>query len=266
VLNLHYKPDTITAAVGDASDLGLRVRYSWEDPVLGSAGGPRQALTLIDSPQFFVVNGDTLCDVSLAALAARHLACRAQVTMALVAQPDSDRYGGAVLDDAGVVTGFVKRGSPSAHHFVGIQAVHAEAFASVPAGRPAETVTSLYPSLIADRPGAVQGFVCQAAFHDIGSPEDYLDTCLQLAREEHQPLALTGRGVRLAEPACVEESVLWDDVIVEAGAVLVHCVVADGVRIPENARFEDAAIVRRPAGYTPGAGERILGDLLVRQF
>jgi NDP-sugar pyrophosphorylase family protein len=266
VLNLHHKPDTIIAAVGDPADLGLRLRYSWENPILGSAGGPRHALSLIESSQFFVVNGDTLCDVPLAALAERHLASRAQVTMALVAQPDSDRYGGAALDDAGAVTGFVKRGLPSAYHFVGVQAVNAQAFHAVPADRPAETVTSLYPTLIADHPGAVHGFVCDGPFHDIGTPADYLDTCLRLAREEHEPLPLVGRRARVHEAACVEDSVLWDDVVVDAGASLVRCVVADLVRIPEGVRFEDMAIVRRPGGYTPMTGEQIVGDLLVRQF
>jgi NDP-sugar pyrophosphorylase family protein len=43
VLNLHHTPETIAALVGDASALGARVRYSWEQPVLGSAGGPRRA-------------------------------------------------------------------------------------------------------------------------------------------------------------------------------------------------------------------------------
>src|SRR5437762_1641396 len=33
VLNLHYLPETIAAAVGDGSDLGVRARYSWEQPV-----------------------------------------------------------------------------------------------------------------------------------------------------------------------------------------------------------------------------------------
>jgi hypothetical protein len=32
-------PHSITRHVGDGTQLGLRVRYSWEDPVLGSAGG-----------------------------------------------------------------------------------------------------------------------------------------------------------------------------------------------------------------------------------
>ena len=47
VLNLHHLPASITAFVGDGSDLGARVRYSWENPVLGSAGGPRHALPLL---------------------------------------------------------------------------------------------------------------------------------------------------------------------------------------------------------------------------
>src|SRR5579863_10125505 len=48
VLNLHHLPETLTRVVGDGGDLGVRVRYSWEQPrVLGSAGGPRLALPIV---------------------------------------------------------------------------------------------------------------------------------------------------------------------------------------------------------------------------
>jgi NDP-sugar pyrophosphorylase family protein len=57
VLNLHYLPETITAQVGDGADLGVRVRYSFESPVLGSAGGPRKALDLLPDEPFFIING-----------------------------------------------------------------------------------------------------------------------------------------------------------------------------------------------------------------
>jgi hypothetical protein len=50
VLNLHHHPESITASVGDGADLGARVRYSWEQPLLGSAGGPRHALPLLIDP------------------------------------------------------------------------------------------------------------------------------------------------------------------------------------------------------------------------
>src|SRR3974390_1011520 len=53
VVNLHYLPHTITSVLGDGSDLGARVRYSWEQPeILGSAGGPRQALDIIGEETF----------------------------------------------------------------------------------------------------------------------------------------------------------------------------------------------------------------------
>src|SRR5260370_5725215 len=47
VVNLHHKPESIAAAVGDGSDLGPRVRYSWESPILGSAARPRHPLPLL---------------------------------------------------------------------------------------------------------------------------------------------------------------------------------------------------------------------------
>ena len=38
--------------LGDGAHLGMRVRYSWEHEVLGSAGGPRHALPLLQFRQF----------------------------------------------------------------------------------------------------------------------------------------------------------------------------------------------------------------------
>jgi len=266
VLNLHYKPQTITAVVGDGSDLGLRVRYSFEDPILGSAGGPRYALPLIDAPSFFIINGDTLTDVELGALAESHAASGALVTMALIVQPDAGRYGGVSLDAEGAVTGFVRRGTPSTYHFIGVQAVNAEAFSQVAADQPADSVGALYPMLIAERPGSIRGFVCDASFHDVGTPHDYLQTSLLFARQEGRPLPLVGRDCAIDATASVDDSVLWDDVVVEAGATLTRCVVADGVRIPDGAQFDDAVIVRRPIGYAPLTGEEIAGSLLVRRL
>src|SRR3954447_1429919 len=91
VLNLHHKPETITAAVGDGGDLGARVRYSWESPVLGSAGGPRHALPLLldgtgaDGGTFVLVNGDTLTNVDLLHMIDAHRPSGSLVTMAVIA-------------------------------------------------------------------------------------------------------------------------------------------------------------------------------------
>jgi NDP-sugar pyrophosphorylase family protein len=66
VLNLHHAPDTLTRILGDGQDLGVRVRYSWETPVLGSAGGPKRAAPILGASRFLIVNGDTLTNLDLA--------------------------------------------------------------------------------------------------------------------------------------------------------------------------------------------------------
>ena len=73
VLNLHHRPETLTAVVGDGADLGgARAVFVGQPRMLGSAGGPRLALPLVGADTFLVVNGDTLTDVDLAMLAAAH--------------------------------------------------------------------------------------------------------------------------------------------------------------------------------------------------
>src|SRR6185503_5776055 len=147
VLNLHHLPHTLTRLVGDGTDLGVRVRYSWEVPVLGSAGGPRRAVPLLDST-FLVVNGDTLTDVDVSALLADHRRSGALVTMAVVPNTEPDKYSGLTAGGDGALTGFARRGAPdNAYHFIGVQVTDAEAFATVPANVPFDTKT-LYLSLI----------------------------------------------------------------------------------------------------------------------
>jgi mannose-1-phosphate guanylyltransferase len=189
VVNLHYLPHTVTAVLGDGSDLGVQVRYSWEQPrILGSAGGPRAALDILGGGTFVIVNGDTLTDLDLGALIDDHDTHRAGgtlVTLALVPNREPEKYGGVRLDADGVVAGFVARGPAAAgsHHFLGVQIAGAEAFRDVPAGQPASSIGGVYDALIAQRRGAIRGFVCNAAFWDIGTMADYERTSQAFERQ-----------------------------------------------------------------------------------
>jgi mannose-1-phosphate guanylyltransferase len=242
VINLHHKPETITALVGDGSQLGLAVRYSWEPVVLGSAGGPRRALPLLESDQFLIVNGDTLTDCDLDAVVQHHAARRARVTMAVV-DGDVQRYGGVRIDEAQRVCGFGKplEGTRTLH-FIGVQAVNASVFADLPDDTPSETVRTLYPRLIAADPDAVRAYESHAEFLDVGTARDYLSTVEIIATREERPFD-TGDGCRIAPDAVVERSVLWDRVTVGHGARLIHCVVADDVIIPDGAHYENSVLV-----------------------
>jgi mannose-1-phosphate guanylyltransferase len=246
VLNLHHRPETITAVVGDGQDLEARVRYSWEQPqVLGSAGGPRLALPLVAADTFLIVNGDTLTDLDLEPVAAAHIESRALVTLALVPNREFERYGGVRLDDDDRVIGFVARGPAAAGswHFIGVQVANASVFADLDTNVPAKTIGGVYDALIASVPGAVRGFRCDTEFWDVGTVADYWRTSMAFMRKEGQTGSSVGQAARIDLSARITESILWDDVEVGAGAAIEKCIVTDGVSIPAGATYESAVLV-----------------------
>jgi len=260
VLNLHHLPHTITSAVGDGSDRGMRVRYSWEVPVLGSAGGPKRAIPLMGAARFLIVNGDTLTDLHLAPLIADHERSGALATMAVVPNTEPHKHSGLAVADDGTITGSVPRGSSRwSFHFFGVQVVEAHAFDAVPAGVPYETVRTLYPALNAARRGSVRAFHARAHYLDVGTPADYLQTSLAIAEREGR--SSHGARVQIAAGARIERSILWDDVVVEAGSMLRECIVADGVRVPSDTSWRGVTL--RVADGQLADGERQIGDLAV---
>jgi NDP-sugar pyrophosphorylase family protein len=261
VLNLHHLPQTITRRVGDGSDLDLHVRYSWEVPLLGSAGGPRLAAPLIGSDSFLVVNGDTLTDAPIEPLVEAHRRSGAQVTMAVVAHREAAKYGGIVTGDDDAAVRFAGRGaSDEARHFIGVQVVDAEAFARVPAGAAAESVSEVYPALIAARPGSVRVHQCDAEFFDIGTPADYLQTSLLIGQREGGRDSV-GSGVHVDPTATIVQSILWDDIVVGAATELKRCIVADGTRVPAGTNWSDVTL--RPANGRLAAGETVIEGMAV---
>jgi mannose-1-phosphate guanylyltransferase len=240
VLNLHHRADTITRIVGDGSHIGIDVRYSWEPEILGSAGGPARALPLLASDRFLIVNGDTLADVDLHVMAAQHIDTNALVTMAVVdGRPE---YNGVIADGNGIVSGF-GRGA-GAFHFIGIQMINSAVFAGVDPDVKSESVHGIYAAVIASRPGAVRIFHTRAEFFDIGSPRDYLDTAIAMARREGKTID-RGRDCTIAADAQLVNTVVWDRVRVGSGARLSECVVADDVIVTAGAEFSRCSLVMR---------------------
>jgi NDP-sugar pyrophosphorylase family protein len=240
VLNLHHRADSITRVVGDGSPHGLSVRYSWEREILGSAGGPARAVPLLAADRFLIVNGDTMADVDLAAMARQHVETNALVTMAVVAGREG--YNGVIADADGIVRGFGQ--ATGALHFIGVQVVNTSVFAGIDPDVKSETVHGIYPAVIASRPGAIRVFNAGGEFFDIGSPRDYLDTAIAVAAREGQPLD-RGQDCVVAADASLTRSVLWDRVSVGAGAQLHECVVADDVRVPAGADLSRCSLVMR---------------------
>jgi len=264
VLNLHHRPETITTIVGDGSHLGLRVRYSWEQPLLGSAGGPRHALPLLDAETFLIVNGDTLCDFALGPMVDAHTASGVDVTMALIPNAAPDRYNSVVLDAEGRVRGFVPKGTPASDevrwHFIGVQIVRAALFEPLPDGVPAETVSSLYAGGLSARTLSVLGYRTRTDFLDVGTPADYLDAVSRLAAAE---------GGRMVEPdvsldrsAELRRTSVWRGARLGAGCRLDDCIVAGGVTVPPG--FSASRSIVMPSALARESDRAIRqGDLAV---
>lgn len=241
--------------MGDGSDLGVRVRYSFESPILGSAGGPRKALSLLPDEDFFIINGDTLTNVDLRALARNHRETGALVTIAVMPNLWPDRYGGIVVDSTGRFHSVVPRGSPvRSYHVVGVQIAHPSAFVSLLLDEPAESIGGIYRSLVAQNLGAVRAFLCAPDFWDIGTPTDYFEASRSIGEREGRPFPHVGLTSVIDPTARVTDSVLWDDVEIGAGATLERCIVADTVKIPAGARFQNCAIIQQE-------GELVVADM-----
>jgi mannose-1-phosphate guanylyltransferase len=264
VLNLSHKPETLAALIGEGREFGLRARYSWEYPVLGSAGGPRRAMPLVGDDPFLIVNGDTLTTVDLQALWREHHDSGAQVTMSLIRNPEPRKYNGVLVDDDGWVTGFARAGqAETSYHFVGPQVAAHAAFAGVKDGEYAESTWGCYLPLIATNPRSIRAFkVDGIQFLDIGTVADYVRTSETIAAAEGSTAWTVGRNARIAPSARVTRSIVWDDVTIGEGASLEGCVVTDGVTIPPGASYSRSAIVLAD-GLTPREGERIEGGLLI---
>jgi mannose-1-phosphate guanylyltransferase len=250
VVNLHHLPATVTGIVGDGVHLGLRVRYSWEREILGSAGGPKLALSLWPdhhSP-ILIVNGDTLTDFPLTPLLEAHDAARsggALATMAVVRNRRPDHYNGLRLDSEGRVLAFVPRGhTEETWHFIGVQVVDPRVFAGLQPAAPAETVSGIYRDLVARQPGAVRAWRVDAPFIDVGTPDDYLDAVLRVAATEgnatgvvlEAPWSDGARRAAVDPGAVLTNCVVWPDAVVGPDAVLDRCVVLSGVVVPAGTR------------------------------
>jgi NDP-sugar pyrophosphorylase family protein len=252
VLNLHHRPETLTARVGDGADLGARVRYSWEQPrVLGAAGGPRLARPIVGGGTFLIVNGDTLTDVNLEEIVRAHTASHALVTMALVPNREFSRYGGVLLE-GDRVTGFARPGpaSEGSGHFIGVQVVNGAVFDPVAAGESASSVGGIYNALIAAQPGAIRGYLCDAEFSDVGTVEDYWRTSAAFAARGAPPSSSAAHAPQIDPSSRVTNSILWDDVVIEAGAVVDHCIVTDGVRVGPGESHRRTILVAGENGGT----------------
>jgi mannose-1-phosphate guanylyltransferase len=112
IANLHWFPETIEGHFGDGSDFGLRLSYSREEQLLGTAGGVRNAATFLGET-FLVVAGDALTDIDFRAMREFHESHDGIATLATKRVPDTDQYGVVIAGEDGRIQGFQEKPDPA---------------------------------------------------------------------------------------------------------------------------------------------------------
>ena len=176
VINLHHLGHLIEREIGDGRGLGLRVRYSWEDPILDTGGGIKHAEPLLAGEPFVVCNGDSLLELRLSEVIDFHRARGGIATMAVRPDANDAHYGVVEVDDADRVRRIAGRpsdgptGGLRRFMFPGLHVLEPSIFDWMDAGEPFGIVKVTYPRLITAGE-AIYGFATSARWINIDTPD-----------------------------------------------------------------------------------------------
>lgn len=259
-INVHYLADAIVAALGDGSQFGVRLHYSHEPELLGSAGGVKNIESFFGGEPFLVIGCDEVTDLRLDRLVAFHHERQALATIGLVEREDVDQYGVVVVDERGKIVGFQEKPAKGTERSklvnTGVYFFAPEIFKHIPAGEFYDFGKQVFPTL-QSAGERFFGFDARGAYWaDIGTPDEYRRASFDVVCGVVKIPQTKGNGIdasaTLARDARVEGPVrIGADVHVGEGAVIVGpSVIDDHVDIEAGARLERTICWR---GSTIGA-------------
>jgi mannose-1-phosphate guanylyltransferase len=293
-VNLHYLGDKIRDCFGD-SFAGMPLTWSAEPEVLGTLGALHPLLDfLAPADLVLLVNGDSLCRWPFRPLIRRHLAGGALATLVLTSRPDPARFGGGVgIDRAGRVLSFragdsgdLKAGEVVRRYvFAGAHVFSPEILAGLAPGK-ADIVGDFYqPRLAAG--AAVGSLVDAGPWHDMGTPQRFLDGALDWAKADwperlwrrswispEASLAAGAKvrhssieaGAKVGEGARIEGSVLLPGARIGKGCVVRETIVGFGASIPPGTWVERRTVMPQAADFAPGLDDSVVGGAVYTPF
>lgn len=266
VINTHHRADIIRAEIGDGAKLGARIQYIHEEQVLGTGGGLKHALALLDpegaDEPFISHNGKLIFDLDITALVDAHRAAGDVIGMMVVKRVPNAKEWGAVQverDAAGpFITNILGEGE---HMFCGVHVTRPSVMARLPDGVSDSIRQGYLPWLRAgERVGAFEHEGGYFAEHS--TPERYLESNWALLRGEklrHPPGPLSGidPSARIDPSATIVEPVkICANAHVGAGVTVGPFAV-----VGERARVErsiERTVVWADAVVRPGENESIV--------
>ena len=176
ILAVSYLPELIQQYFGDGEGMGVKLRYSIEHSLLGTAGAVKNAERYLDGT-FAVLNGDVFSDVDVADMLAFHRRKNAKATIALTRVDDTSAFGVVETDGEGKVIRFVEKPSPgqTTTNWInaGVYILDPEVLEHVPSGSHYMFEKGLFPLLL-ELGEPVYGYPFSGYWLDMGTPGKYL--------------------------------------------------------------------------------------------
>jgi N-acetyl-alpha-D-muramate 1-phosphate uridylyltransferase len=176
VINLAHLGEKIEALIGDGTRFGLRVSYSREPERLETAGGIANALPLLGTAPFVLVNADVYCDMDFLHLTRLDLGKRL-AHLILVPNPPHRAAGDFSLRDGTVGSEAAPR-----YTYAGIAVLSPELVGGVRRGDKAPLAPLLYAA--ATR-GLIGGELHPGYWQDVGTLERLAELEAEL-RSRHE--------------------------------------------------------------------------------
>ena len=185
VINLHFKPEMIRDFFKDGSSMGMRLTYSHEPELLGTAGGLKKVETFFSGESAFLVHyGDIVTDQDFAAMWRFHQERGASATLLLHQRKGSNSV--VTLDNENRIIGFLERpteetrqGHTSPWVNSGACICTPEVFQQIPANTQCDLPRDIFTKLVGTR--SVFGFPLTGYRCAVDSPERLAEAHAALA-------------------------------------------------------------------------------------
>ncbi len=177
-VNLHHLGSRIKESLGDGSRFGVKIRYSDEDALLGTAGGVKNVEDFFDGA-FVVVYGDVLTNFDLSSMMKLHWDKQALATLAVTETFNPSEVGVVQMEKGGRILSFLEKPrkgtEPGNVASGGIYVLERDVLDFIPSQGFCDFAYDVFPKLIrANLP--VYGYVLRHEDYliDIGTIDKYL--------------------------------------------------------------------------------------------
>ncbi len=244
VANLHHRARELEHALAAAAPEHLRLGFSYEPTLQGTAGALRHAAAQLRGAEtLLVVNADSLADIRLAEVRRAHEASGARVTLVLAAHRPGDTPVWVGPQRRIVAFGALPRSGPDGlagpYSFTGWQLFDAALLECIGEG-PRDLVRDLYTPLLGE--SRVAAWIHEGYWWEFGTPERYLRGQLELLAMTADARARIVPGVRCREQGgavvCLGERVRCPGAKLAGGVVL-----GDGAQVETGSELEDAVVL-----------------------